>query len=86
MQVTISGAFFFSSMFPEANGKNSGLKNEEDQHNMASILSHLVSNKMSILALNYTFWGQSRNLGSSGNGAVFIEAGSFNKRGEIGDD
>ena len=58
MQVTISGAFFFSSMFPEANGKNSGLKNEEDQHNMASILSHLVSNKMSILALNYTFWGQ----------------------------
>ena len=55
MQVTISGAFFFSSMFPEANGKNSGLKNEEDQHNMASILSHLVSNKMSILALNYTF-------------------------------
>ena len=42
--------------------------------------------KMSILALNYTFWGQSRNLGSSGNGAVFIEAGSFNKRGEIGDD
>ena len=61
MQVTISGAFFFSSMFPEANGKNSGLKNEEDQHNMASILSHLVSNKMSILALNYTFWGQNGN-------------------------
>ena len=57
MQVTISGAFFFSSMLPE-DGKNSGLKNEEDQHNMASILSHLVSNKMSILALNYTFWGQ----------------------------
>ena len=47
-------------MFPEANGKNSGLKNEEDQHNMASILSHLVSNKMSILALNYTFLGQNR--------------------------
>ena len=42
--------------------------------------------KMSILALNYTFWGQSRNLGSSENEAVFIEAGSFNKRGEIGDD
>ena len=72
MQVTISGAFFFSSMFPEANGKNSGLKNEEDQHNMASILSHLVSNKMSILALNYTFWGQSGNSGSSMNEAVFL--------------
>ena len=55
MQVTISGAFFFSSIFPEANGKNSGLKNEEDQHNMASILSHLVSNKMSILDLNYLY-------------------------------
>ena len=42
--------------------------------------------KMSILALNYTFWGQSRNLGSSENGAVFIEAGFVNKRGEIGVD
>ena len=66
MQVTISGAFFFSSMFPEANGKNSGLKNEEDQHNMASILSHLVSNKMSILALNYTFLGQNWKLEKRG--------------------
>ena len=48
--------------------------------------------KMSILALNYTFGGQSRNLGSSENEAVFfrrtvcIEAGSVNKRGENGVD
>ena len=42
--------------------------------------------KMSILALNYTFWGQSRNLKSSENGAIFIETGFVNKRGEIGVD
>ena len=42
----------------------------------------IKAEKMSILALNYTFWGQS----SSENGAVFIEAGFVNKRGEIGVD
>ena len=45
-----------------------------------------VNKRVENVNLNYTFWGQSRNLGSSENEAVFIEAGFVNKRGEIGVD